>query len=112
MWGGIKRRPADIKFSQYIRKLRNYICEVCGTRHDEKSKNCGLSHFWPRSAESVRFDESNVEILCNIPCHQYFESHRTEYEQWKLKQMGKKAYNSLMLRAHTPKKKDDKLVLL
>jgi len=69
--------------------------------HESNSKGLGVSHFWPRGNECTRFDRENVEILCNIPCHQYFETHRTEYENWKKKQLGIKRYNALMLRGHS-----------
>ena len=110
-WGGVKRRPADILFSKYLRKEHNYTCDVCHTRHEPNSKNLGVSHFWPRSYESTRFDERQ-DVLCNIPCHQYFEEHRMEYEAWKLERMGKQEYNKFMLEAHIPKKKDDAKILL
>jgi hypothetical protein len=35
-----------------------------------------------------------------------------EYEVWKKDRMGQKAFNLLMLRAHTYKKRDDKLDLI
>ena len=109
MWWKIKRRKPDILFSQRIRKERNYTCEKCGRRFGPKDKGLGVSHFWPRSHENTRFDEENCEILCNIPCHQYFETHRSEYKIWKEKRLGTKAYKLLMLHAHQRGKRDDKL---
>ena len=108
----IKRRPADIKFSQWLRKKRNYICEKCGRRHQPDSKGLGVSHFWGRIHECTRFNEVNCDIFCNIPCHEYFETHRTEYEKWKEKRLGTKIYKELMLAAHQNCKKDDASVLL
>lgn len=111
-FGGVKRRQADILFSKWLRKLRGYRCEKCGTVHSENSKNLGVSHFWPRSMESVRFDERNCEILCNIPCHRFFEEHRTEYENWKCEDMGEQEFKKLTVDAHTLQKRDDAKVLL
>ena len=111
-WWKIKRRPADILFSQQVRSERGCRCEKCGRMHESNSKGLGVSHFWPRGNECTRFDRENVEILCNIPCHQYFETHRTEYEAWKKERIGEKAYKLLMLRAHQVCKKDDKLILM
>ena len=108
----ITRRPSDILYSKYLRKLRNYICEKCGAKHEPNSKNLGVSHFWGRAKESVRHDEENCEILCNWPCHEYFETHRTEYEHWKEQRMGTKAYNLLKFRAHQLGKRDDKLIVM
>ena len=38
--------------------------------------------------------------------------HRTEYEMWKKTGMRDKALNLLMLRAHAPRKRDDKLQVM
>src|SRR3990167_1765384 len=112
MFGTIKRRRADILYSQYLRKLRNYTCEKCGARHEHNSRNFGVSHYWGRSAESTRFDDENCDVFCNIPCHQYFETHRTEYEQWKKKRLGEKAYKLLDFRAHQLVKRDDEIQII
>mgnify|MGYP001582409921 FL=1 len=111
-FGTIKRRRTDILFSQYLRKKRGYVCEKCGRKHEENSKGFGVSHFWGRAKESVRFDEENCDVLCNIPCHQYFETHHTEYEIWKKERLGEKQYKLLTLRAWLPGKRDDKLTML
>ena len=109
MWWKIKRRKSDILFSLRIRKERGYKCEKCGRQFKLGDKGLGVSHFWPRSHENTRFDSENVEIFCNIPCHQFFETHRTEYETWKEQRTGRRAYKLLMLRAHQRGKRDDKL---
>lgn len=109
MWWKIKRRKSDILFSQRIRKERGYRCEKCGRQFEPNDKGFGVSHFWPRAHESVRFDSLNVDTICNIPCHQYFETHRTEYEQWKETRLGTKEYKLLMFRAHQIGKRDDTL---
>jgi hypothetical protein len=105
-WGvkrGIKRRQSDIHFSKLVRKERGYICEFCGKPHEENSMNIGLSHFWPRSHGGVRYDRRNVDVLCNIPCHNMFEGHRKTYIEWKKKRMGEKAYDRLEFDAHATK---------
>ena len=108
-WGirkGVKIRQSDTLFSKIVRKERNYICEKCGRREEPNSYNLGLSHFWPRRNETVRYDRRNVDVMHNIPCHDYFENHRKEYETWKEKRMGTKAYNILMIIAHQSGKWD------
>lgn len=112
MWWKIKRRKSDILFSWWVRQRRGFKCEKCGRKHDPNSKGFGVSHFWPRSHENTRFDLSNVDVFCNIPCHQYFETHRTEYETWKEEKMGKQEYNKLTIRAHQRGQRDDKLIEL
>jgi hypothetical protein len=44
--------------------------------------------------------------------HAFVESHKTGYEAWKKKRMGEKAFNLLMVRAHTTGKRDDKLQIM
>src|SRR3990167_1972852 len=107
MFGKIKRRQSDIIYSKYQRKLKGYRCEKCGAVHDPLSKNLGVSHFWPRSNESTRFEDDNCDVICNIPCHEYFESHRTEYKEWKLNRLGKREYDLLELTKNQYKKRDD-----
>src|SRR3990167_3790542 len=102
MWNylkGIKRRQSDVLFSRLIRKIRGNRCEKCGRRHDESSTNIGLSHYRQRSREVVRYDPSNVDIFCNIPCHNYFEEHKKSYDSWKEERMGTKEYHALLIRA-------------
>ena len=70
-----------------------------------------VSHFWSRAKESVRFDEENCDILC-VRGHAFFEFHKTEYTAWKKERMGEKAFNLLMVRAHTTGKRDDKLQIM
>ena len=101
----IKRRKADILYSQYLRELRP-ICERCFRK---PSQEC--SHFWSRSHESTRFDLENTDALCHF-CHADFTSNPGNYTEWKHKRMGEKAYKVLMVRAHTTQKRDDAKVLL
>src|SRR5258708_7833207 len=103
MWGRIKIRRAETLFSLYLRKKRNYRCEYCGAFFPQ-GRGLTVSHYWTRGKESVRFDEENCDILC-IKDHQFFEEHKTEYREWKIKRMGEPAFNLLMVRAHTYQKK-------
>ena len=107
---GIKRRQSDILYSKYLRKKRNYICEKCG-RYFPEGIGLQVSHFYTRKYESVRFDEENTDILC-FTDHMFFEQNPAHYAEWKQKRMTKRAYKTLMVRAHTLKKKDDKLIVL
>ena len=101
-WGikkGIKRRESDRLFSLLIRTERGYRCERCGKKHDTSSTNIGLSHYRQRSREVTRYDAKNVFVLCNIPCHQYFENNPKEHDKWVEEKLGKKEYHALLLRA-------------
>jgi 5-methylcytosine-specific restriction endonuclease McrA len=110
MFGRVKIRRSDTLFSLYLRKKRGYVCEKCA-RFFPGGKGLTVSHFHGRRKESVRFDEENCDILC-IRCHQYFESHKTEYEAWKLERLGARQFNLLTLRANSTRKRDDKLQCL
>ena len=98
-------------FTEFIRWRDLWRCKKCGKQYVEgqPSQAMGVSHFWPRGKESVRYDPLNADLLCNYPCHQFFESHRTEYIAWKKDRIGEKAYKLLEVRAHTTQKRDDKL---
>lgn len=109
-FGKTKIRYVDRIFSTYLRKKRRYLCEKTGVYYPE-GLGLNVSHFWSRAKESVRFDEENVDVL-SISAHQYFESHKTEYEAWKKEKMGKRAFDLLMIRAYTTGKRDDKATLM
>ena len=104
MWGKIKLRRDDILFSQYLRKKRNYICEVC-KRFFPQGHGLQVSHFWSRKHECTRFSEVNCDIAC-IGDHMKFEQDPALYADWKLKKLGQKEYNKLKLAVHLSCKKD------
>ena len=108
-WNDITRTPADNLFSKYVR-LRDRKCLRCGLKGGGDLGITGLqcSHFYGRRKQSVRFDLENADSLCPM-CHKHFTEHKTEYEEWKLKRMGQKAYDLLLLRSNTTGKKDYKL---
>ncbi|MEK6880720.1 MAG: recombination protein NinG [Nanoarchaeota archaeon] len=104
----IKRRKADIEYSKWLRKEREYICEKCGKIEEGGMQ---VSHFWGRKNESVRFDPENTDVLCFF-CHNYFTQNPAAYSEWKKEKIGERAYKLLMVRANTTQKKDDKKVLI
>ena len=115
MLNRIKIDKADSVFSQYIR-LRDKMCVRC--RSLVRFNDRGLpithqaSHFFGRGKESTRFDEENVDTL-DLGCHQYWGSvDREAYRAFKIKQLGQKGFDLLMLRANTPGKKDRKMAYL
>ena len=113
MFGNIKRRPADILFSKYLRQKIGR-CEVCGRKGEGELGIAGLvvSHFHGRRNESTRFDENlNCDILC-INCHRLFHESPARYVEWKKKKLGEKRYKLLTLAANQYRRKDDKLIIL
>lgn len=109
MWGRIKLRRADTLFSLYLRK--NAATDVNLTMHSFLKAEGLPFPIFGAEARTVRFDEENCDIL-SISHHAYFEEHKTEYETWKKDRMGEKAFNLLMLRAHTYHKKDAAPILM
>lgn len=111
----IKLDRADKVFSQYIR-LRDKKCLRCHSRVEFNIKGMPIthqaSHYFGRGKESTRFDEENVDTLCFM-CHRVWGSDdREAYRNFKIKQLGKKGYEALMMRAYTIQKKDREMAYL
>ena len=111
----IKVDLADSLFSQFIR-LRDKKCMRCSSL--VKFNNKGLpisheaSHFYGRGHEATRFEIDNVDCLC-MPCHRRWGSDdREDYRAFKLKQLGQKRFDSLMLQSNTYHRKDRKLEVI
>jgi hypothetical protein len=105
----IKLRTTDRLWTKYKRIKEDYTCQKCGRVYPpDNCRNLGVAHFHGRAHENVRFDEENTLCLCNIPCHQYLDTHKTEFKEFMRKRLGDKAYDLLDLRAHITKKRDDK----
>jgi hypothetical protein len=83
------------------------------------------------TSKSVRWDTENADALCRYPCHQGSDSSNPEkfgweyqkqikghngvkddgeYTKFKIKQLGQKQFDLLMIRAHQPTKVDEKLL--
>lgn len=107
----IKLRSADRWWSKYIRTRDRWTCQRCYKKYPENSQGLHCSHFHGRRKESVRFDEKNTDAIC-WGCHAYFHANPKEHYDWKLNQLGQKEFDLLTLRANTPKKPDDKLVIM
>lgn len=121
-WFKTKIRPADAKFSIFIRTRDNWRCQYkfkCGGRINFITNKGGLqaSHFQKRRKESVRFDPENVDAVC-IKCHYFVENDpagQSKLEKWKEKQLGEHRYKMLMLRANVVgmgERKDDAMQLI
>jgi len=105
----IKLRTSDRLWTQYMRIKQKYTCQKCGRIYPEDNcRNLGVAHFHGRGHENVRFDEENTLCLCSIPCHQWFDEHKTEFTEFMLKRLGQKRFDLLALRAHIHKDRDDK----
>lgn len=112
-----KERKTDLKFSKYIRTRDGWRCLACieekGFSKDYSSNKRGLqcSHYWGRGRENTRFDPENCISLCWYH-HNFAWGHgdgRQEYTGFMRKRLGDQGFDLLDLRAHTRKKRDDKL---
>ena len=97
----IKIRKADKLFREYLLLLRGEVSAYSG-----RWGRVQVSHFWGRRHENTRFDPENCDLLF-FNEHQNFEENPALYHQWKLKQLGEKRFNNLMVRSQTIKKRDD-----
>jgi len=109
----IKLRKTDRLWTQYKRIKEKYMCQKCRRQYvPDNCANLHVAHFHGRGHENVRFDEENTLCLCGIPCHRYFDTHKTEFKAFMRERLGDKAYDLLDLRAHIYKKRDDKADLI
>jgi len=125
---GIKINATDVLFSLLVRERDGWTCVRCKRKHEKTDNTSDNSHYWGRGRKSVRWDFDNCDTLCKLPCHAGPNSQTPknfgweyqkqiagyngsavdgEYTQFKKKQLGKK-FDELMIRAHTPKKADEK----
>lgn len=112
-----KERKTDLKFSRYIRTRDGWQCLACieekGFSKDYSSNKRGLqcSHYWGRGHENTRFDPENCISLCWYH-HNFTWGHgdgRQEYTDFMKQRLGERGFDLLDVRAHTRKKRDDKM---
>ena len=106
----IKLRKSDKLFTQIQRFRFNYTCQKCGRKYSEHQPlyNLGVSHYYGRSRENTRFDDDNVTLLCNLPCHRKWEGEeRGDYTEYMISRLGQKGFDQLTKRANTYKKRND-----
>lgn len=108
----IKLDPADIAFSRYIRLRDDFTCQRCLKEYDEKAQGLHNSHYFGRGSENTRFDPENCDSLC-WGCHQFWGSQDKEaYRDFKIRQLGQKGFDDLVVRSKLKCKKDRKLVAI
>ena len=108
----LKLRKADRLYTQSTRFRFDYTCQKCGRKYNEYDKgslrNLGVSHYYGRSRENTRFDDDNVTLLCNLPCHRKWEGEeRGDYTEYMINRLGQKGFEELTKRANTYKKRND-----
>lgn len=113
----LKRSKADKLFSDYVRLRDAYTCQRCQKKIDPPTPYIQCSHFYGRGGKSTRFDPENAVALCGTigfpgGCHGYFQSNPNEHRDFFFKRLGEKRFNALVVRAHTPQKIDEKLIII
>ena len=108
-WRRIKRDRADHWFSLYIRTRDGWTCQYCYKSFPVGAGNLHNSHFFTRETENTRFDEENCDAMCSYH-HEYLGKHHETYRNWKIKQLGEKRFELLVLRSNLRCKKDRKLM--
>ena len=106
----IKLRKADRLFTQIQRFRFNYTCQKCGKKYSEHGslRNLGVSHYYGRSRENTRYDDDNVTLLCNLPCHRKWGGEeRGDYTEYMIERLGQRGFEALTKRANTYKKRND-----
>lgn len=114
MIGQVKLRPTDRLYTKIQRIRFNYTCQKCGRKYTESGnlQNLGVSHYYGRAREATRYDDDNVTLLCNLPCHRNWEGEkRGEYTKYMIERLGEDGFNSLTLKANSYKKRDDAATL-
>jgi len=114
-----KERKTDKLFSIYIRTKDGWRCIACdlenGSKdYSENKRGLHCSHYWGRGHENTRFDPENCDSLCWYH-HKFGWGHgdgRNEYTAYMRKKLGDKGFDLLDVRAHTYKKRDDKLDMI
>lgn len=103
-WNTAKAFPADKVFSIMIRS-KHKSCMMCGRLGTGPDGIFGLqaSHYFSRAKWNVRYDPENVDVLC-ISCHKKVHKDKPMYDEWKLGQLGQKAFDLLTLRANSTSK--------
>lgn len=106
----VKLRKSDRLYTKVTRFRFNYTCQKCGRKYDENGSlyNLGVSHYYGRSRENTRFDDDNVTLLCNLPCHRKWEGEeRGDYTEYMMGRLGAEGFKTLTQRANTYKKRND-----
>lgn len=91
--------PADTAFSISIRGRDKWKCQRCLKQYAPPTGALHCSHFFSRGKWGTRFDEENCISLC-YGCHRYFDGPgKSEYEAYKIRQLGQEGFDALRARA-------------
>lgn len=107
----LKRSLADRLFSDYIRTRDKGTCQRCFTPYELPTSALHCSHFWGRGNKSVRFDPDNAMAAC-YGCHRWLTANPAAHRDFFLKRLGEKRFDVLGVRARTPTKIDEKLIVI
>lgn len=111
----LKVTETDRLFSLLVRQRDNYTCQRCLKRVEPPTPYIQCAHFYGRKGLSTRYDFDNCLALCGTigfpgGCHGYFSQNPNEFRDFMVKRLGQARFDSLVIRAHTPTKIDEKLL--
>lgn len=86
-------KTADDLFSVWLR-AKHETCEMCGLPFEPGEMQA--AHGISRGAHVIRFDEDNVFSLCAAD-HRRHTPPRSEWEEWRLKRLGRERFDRIAL---------------
>lgn len=96
---GIKRTPADARFSNAIRDRDGWTCQRCGAIYFAPTRALHCAHYFTRRTRATRLDLDNALALC-YGCHQFVDSHKAEKDALWLSKLGATRFEALEARGH------------
>jgi len=97
----VKRDPADIAFSNFIRERDEFTCQRCRKFYPEgRRQGLHCSHFFSRRHQATRFYSPNACAHC-FSCHQYLGGNPVEFSEWINAYLGDEAFVELRQRKET-----------
>jgi 5-methylcytosine-specific restriction endonuclease McrA len=97
--GGIKRTPADVRFSNEIRERDNWTCQRCGKRFIPPTRALHAAHYFTRRTGATRVNPDNALALC-YGCHQFVDSHKYEKDELWMGKLGVERFEALAALGH------------
>lgn len=97
----IKRKKADVVFSELVRNRANWVCESCGKdkSHDKQYFDC--AHIMGRRSVGLRWHPCNALGLCRS-CHIFYTGHPFDWADFCRERYGDDRVSELRLISTRP----------
>lgn len=98
--------------SKIIRQLDKLVSDEVKRRVKGKCARCqqvranmGCSHYFSRRYIGTRWNFDNLDWLCWLPCHNFFEHDKQgEYTDLMIKKLGRAKFNRMKIKAYSANK--------